>query len=56
LFSSSANTAESQSRILDADYAEQTMLLARRQILQSAGQQMLAISNASARQVLSLLS
>jgi flagellin-like hook-associated protein FlgL len=56
LQTSRIHTAESQSRVVDADYAEQTMILARQQILQAAGQQMIALINTNGKQVLSLLS
>lgn len=47
--------SDARSRILDADYAQETGELVRRQILQQAGQSMLAQANASPRQVLGLL-
>ncbi len=56
LQTSRIHTAESQSRVVDADYAEQTMILARQQVLQAAGQQMIALINTDGKQVLSLLS
>ena len=48
-------TSDARSRILDADYAQETGELARRQIILQAGQAMLAQANAGPRQVLSLL-
>lgn len=48
-------TSDARSRILDADYAQETSQMVRRQILLQAGQSMLAQANASPRQVLSLL-
>lgn len=47
--------SDARSRILDADYAQETSQLVRRQILLQAGQSMLAQANTSPRQVLSLL-
>ena len=49
------NTAASQSRILDADFAVEAATLARAQILQQAGTAMLAQANAAPQNVLSLL-
>lgn len=49
------NTAASRSRIVDADYAQETASLTRAQILQQAGTAMLAQANASPQSVLSLL-
>lgn len=49
------NTAASQSRILDADFAVEAASLARAQILQQAGTAMLAQANAAPQNVLSLL-
>jgi len=49
------NTAASQSRILDADFAVEAANLARAQILQQAGSAMLAQANAAPQNVLSLL-
>ena len=49
------NTAASQSRILDADFAVEAAALARAQILQQAGTAMLAQANAAPQNVLSLL-
>ena len=51
----STNTAESRSRILDADYAATTTELARTQIIQQAATAMLAQANQSPQSVLSLL-
>ncbi|MCP5159082.1 MAG: flagellinolysin [Gammaproteobacteria bacterium] len=48
-------TSDARARILDADYAQETGELVRRQILQQAGQSMLAQANAAPRQILSLL-
>jgi flagellin len=47
--------SDARSRILDADYAQETGQLVRHQILQQASQSMLAQANASPRQILSLL-
>ena len=49
------NTAASQSRILDADFAVEAAQLARAQVLQQAGTAMLAQANAAPQNVLSLL-
>lgn len=49
------NTAASQSRILDADFAAEAAQLARAQVLQQAGTAMLAQANAAPQNVLSLL-
>ena len=49
------NTEASRSRIMDADYAQETAALARAQILQQAGTAMLAQANALPQNVLSLL-
>jgi flagellin len=51
----SNNTAESRSRIQDADYAQETSELARAQIIQQAATAMLAQANQSTASVLSLL-
>lgn len=51
----STNTAASRSRILDADYAQSTTELAKRQIVQQAATAMLAQANQSPSSVLSLL-
>jgi len=49
------NTDAARSRIMDADYAEETASLSRAQILQQAGTAMLAQANALPQNVLSLL-
>ena len=49
------NLAASRSRIMDADYAEETAKLTRAQVLQQAGVAMLAQENAVPQNVLSLL-
>ena len=49
------NTEESQSKILDADYAKETTELTRTQIIQQAATAMLAQANQSAQTVLELL-
>ena len=51
----SENVANSRSRIMDADYAAETVALARAQILQQAGTAMLAQANALPQNVLQLL-
>jgi len=51
----STNTSASRSRILDADYAQATTELAKRQIIQQAATAMLAQANQSPSSVLSLL-
>jgi flagellin len=51
----SENTAASRSRIMDADYAQETANLTRAQILQQAGVAMLAQANAAPQNVLTLL-
>ena len=51
----SANTADARSVIADADYAQESSVLAKNQILQQAGTAMLAQANAQAQTVLSLL-
>lgn len=51
----SENLSASRSRILDADFAEETARLTRAQILQQAGIAMLSQANAQPTQVLSLL-
>lgn len=48
-------TAAAKSRILDADYAEESAALAKAQVLQQAGTAMLAQANASTENVLQLL-
>ena len=49
------NLKASRSRIMDADYAEESANLAKAQVLQQAGTAMLAQANASTQTVLSLL-
>jgi flagellin len=49
------NQEASRSRIMDADFAEETARLTRAQILQQAGTAMLAQANALPNNVLSLL-
>ncbi|QDU72358.1 flagellin N-terminal helical domain-containing protein [Mucisphaera calidilacus] len=49
------NLTASESRIRDADFAEETAKLSRAQILQQAGTQTLALANSSAESVLALL-
>ena len=49
------NTDAARSRIMDADYAEETASLSRAQILQQAGTAMLAQANALPQNVLTLL-
>lgn len=49
------NTMAARSRIMDADFAEETSRLARYQILQQAGTAMVAQANAVPQNVLSLL-
>jgi flagellin len=49
------NTAAARSRIMDADYAQETANLARSQILQQAGSAMLSQANAQPQMVLQLL-
>jgi flagellin len=51
----SENTAAARSRIVDADFAQETANLSRAQILQQAGTAMVAQANALPQQVLSLL-
>jgi flagellin len=55
LQTTSENISASRSRIRDADFAAETAQLTRNQILQQAGNAMLAQANALPRQVLSLL-
>ncbi len=55
LLVSSENQAASRSRITDADFAIETSNLSRAQILQQAGNSMIAQANALPQQVLSLL-
>ncbi|MFM9885939.1 MAG: flagellin [Burkholderiales bacterium] len=52
---SSENLSASRSRILDTDYAQETAMLTRGQILQQAGMAMLAQANALPNSVLTLL-
>ena len=49
------NQAAARSRIMDADYAAETANLSRSQILQQAGNAMVAQANQLPQQVLSLL-
>jgi len=49
------NTSAARSRIMDADYAQETANLARAQILQQAGSAMLSQANAQPQMVLQLL-
>ena len=49
------NTSASRSRIQDADFAAESALLAKNQVLQQAGTAMIALANASSASVLSLL-
>jgi flagellin len=51
----SEKTAAARSRILDADYAAESSMLSRSQVLQQASQAMLAQANAQPQQVLQLL-
>jgi len=51
----SANTLDSRSKLLDADYAAETTELARTQIISQAGTAMLAQANQSKQSVLALL-
>lgn len=55
LMNISENTAESMSRVMDADFAAESTRLARAQILQEASVAMLAQANAAAQSVLKLL-
>jgi flagellin len=55
LNSASENASASQSRILDADFAEETAKMQRGQILQQAGIAILAQANQGPQQALSLL-
>jgi len=55
LSTSAENVSAARSRILDADFAQETAALTRAQILQQAGTAMLAQANASQQGVLSLL-
>jgi len=49
------NQSAARSRILDADYASETANLSRSQILQQAGNAMIAQANQLPQQVLTLL-
>jgi flagellin len=49
------NQTAARSRIVDADFAQETAALTRAQILQQAGTAMLAQANAAPQSVLSLL-
>jgi flagellin len=49
------NQSASRSRIMDADFAQETANLSRAQILQQAGNAMIAQANQLPSQVLSLL-
>jgi len=49
------NQSAARSRIMDADFAQETAALTRAQVLQQAGQAMLAQANSSTSSVLSLL-
>lgn len=51
----SQNTAAAKSRIMDADFAAETSMLSKAQVLQQAGTAMLAQANASNQGVLKLL-
>jgi len=55
LQSSVENQSAAKSRIMDADFAQETANLSRSQILQQAGTAMLAQANQSGQGVLSLL-
>ena len=55
LQTASENQAAARSRIMDADFAAETAALSRAQILQQAGNAMVAQSNQLPQQVLSLL-
>jgi flagellin-like hook-associated protein FlgL len=55
LETTSMNLQASRSRILDTDYAKETTMLAKSQIIQQAATAMLAQANQSAQSVLSLL-
>jgi len=55
LMTTSENLTASRSRIMDADFAEETARLTRAQVLQQAGMAMLAQANAVPQNVLSLL-
>lgn len=51
----SENQSAARSRIMDADYAAETASLSRAQVLQQAGNAMIAQANQLPQQVLSLL-
>ncbi|MFT6917110.1 MAG: flagellin-like hook-associated protein FlgL [Motiliproteus sp.] len=51
----SQNTSAARSRIVDADFAQESAMLSRTQVLQRAAQAMLAQANSAPRQVLALL-
>ena len=55
LMNISENTSASMSRVMDADFAQESTRLARAQILQEASVAMLAQANQSAQSVLKLL-
>jgi flagellin len=55
LATTSENLSASRSRILDADFAAETAMLSKMQILQQAGTAMLAQANSAPQGVLSLL-
>ena len=55
LATSSENLSAARSRIMDADFAQETATLTRAQILQQAGTAMLAQANSVPQNVLSLL-
>ena len=55
LQTTSENLSASRSRILDADFAQETANMTRAQILQQAGTAILAQANAIPQNVLSLL-
>jgi flagellin len=55
LMTTSENTSASLSRIMDADFAQESTALARAQVLQQASVAMLAQANASTQTVLRLL-
>ena len=55
LQNASENQAAARSRIMDADYAQETSNLSRSQILQQAGTAMVAQANQLPQGVLSLL-
>ncbi len=55
LYESIKNTSASKSRIVDADYATETSLLAKNQIINQAATAMLAQANQYGRNVLALL-